>query len=217
MAEQHWSVSLLGPKILTKPKTTGVPTASALAGKKVIALYFSASWCPPCRSFTPLLTDFYNANKDDLEIIFVSSDRDEDSFSQYFGKMPWLASVPGYSGADANARQRKMAEMFKIQGIPSLIILDAKTGNFITDNGRTQVMQTSSDESRKALVETWKSSEAVSIDQAVFSSGSNSWLGSLLMFVAKNPVYLFGLLYFVKQFFRYLESLGDDEEGKKEL
>jgi nucleoredoxin len=71
--------------------------------------------CPPCRSFTPLLTDFYNANKDDLEIIFVSSDRDEDSFSQYFGKMPWLASVPGYSGADANARQRKMAEMFKIQ------------------------------------------------------------------------------------------------------
>lgn len=44
MAEQHWSVSLLGPKILTKPKTTGVPTASALAGKKVIALYFSASW-----------------------------------------------------------------------------------------------------------------------------------------------------------------------------
>jgi hypothetical protein len=103
------------------------------------------------------------------------------------------------------------------QGIPSLIILDAKTGNFITDNGRTQVMQTSSDESRKALVETWKSSEAVSIDQAVFSSGSNSWLGSLLMFVAKNPVYLFGLLYFVKQFFRYLESLGDDEEGKKEL
>ena len=103
------------------------------------------------------------------------------------------------------------------QGIPSLIILDAKTGNFITDNGRTQVMQTSSDESRKALVETWKSSEAVPIDQAVFSSGSNSWLSSLLMFVAKNPVYLFGLLYFVKQFFRYLESLGDDEEAKKEL
>jgi hypothetical protein len=42
--QQHWSTSLLGPKILTKPKTTGVPTASALSGKNIVALYFSASW-----------------------------------------------------------------------------------------------------------------------------------------------------------------------------
>jgi nucleoredoxin len=71
--------------------------------------------CPPCKSFTPILADFYNLNKDDMEIIFLSSDRDEESFSGYFAKMPWLSSVPGYSGADANMRQRKLAEMFKIQ------------------------------------------------------------------------------------------------------
>lgn len=48
-------------------------------------------------------------------MIFLSSDRDEESFSGYFGKMPWLSSVPAFSGGEANERQRKLAEMFKIQ------------------------------------------------------------------------------------------------------
>lgn len=41
---EHWSEDLFGPKILKKPKTTGVPTVPALKGKKLVALYFSASW-----------------------------------------------------------------------------------------------------------------------------------------------------------------------------
>jgi thiol-disulfide isomerase/thioredoxin len=71
--------------------------------------------CPPCKAFTPLLIDFYNTHKNELEVIFLSSDRDEESFSGYFGKMPWLSSVPAFSGGEANERQRKLAEMFKIQ------------------------------------------------------------------------------------------------------
>jgi thiol-disulfide isomerase/thioredoxin len=76
--------------------------------------------CPPCKAFTPILTDFYNINKKELEVIFISSDRDEESFSGYFGKMPWLASIPAFSGVDANGRQRKLADMFRIQvGTPA--------------------------------------------------------------------------------------------------
>jgi len=33
--------------------------AQALAGKKVVVLYFSAQWCPPCRIFMPILKEFY--------------------------------------------------------------------------------------------------------------------------------------------------------------
>ena len=43
-AAEHWSAALLGPKLLTKPKTSGVPTVAKVEQKKLVALYFSASW-----------------------------------------------------------------------------------------------------------------------------------------------------------------------------
>ena len=33
--------------------------SKALNGKKTVALYFSAHWCPPCRGFTPQLAGWY--------------------------------------------------------------------------------------------------------------------------------------------------------------
>lgn len=70
---------------------------SSFSGEgKVIGLYFSAHWCPPCRAFTPKLADFYKNFKqsprgDELEIVFVSSDKTQTDFDTYFGDMPWLA------------------------------------------------------------------------------------------------------------------------------
>ena len=80
-----------------------------------LCLQCSHPRCPPCRSFSPVLINFYNTVKDDIEVIFVSSDRDEKSFSDYYGKMPWLAMVPGYTSKEHNERQAKLANMFKIQ------------------------------------------------------------------------------------------------------
>lgn len=34
-------------------------TNELLSGKKIIGLYFSAHWCPPCRQFTPVLSTVY--------------------------------------------------------------------------------------------------------------------------------------------------------------
>lgn len=71
-----------------------------------------------------------------FELVFVSSDKDQKSFDGYFADMPWLA-LPF---AD-RARKEKLSKKFKVQGIPTLVVADAKTGKVITTDGRTAVSE----------------------------------------------------------------------------
>jgi len=75
-------VSLFGDKL--QGKGGEVPTGDALDGK-VVGLYFSAHWCPPCRTFTPELCKTYKKlaeeQKKNFEIVFVSSDNDDAGFN----------------------------------------------------------------------------------------------------------------------------------------
>lgn len=140
-------VNLVGPQIQTKYAT--VDTSQALQDKEIVALYFSAHWCPPCRAFTPVLADVYkqiHQQDPTFEIIFVSSDHDESSFKNYFATHPWTA-IP-YSNRDI---KDKLSRQFSISGIPSLIVLDAKTGQVIDANGRNTVMQR-----KEKAIEYWK-------------------------------------------------------------
>ena len=114
-----------------------VQTSAALADK-VVAIYFSAHWCPPCRGFTPELAKAYATYKaagKNLEIVFASSDRDEKAFGEYFAEMPWLA-LP-FSERD---RKEKLSSKFKGRGIPTLVILDTD-GSVITTDGRSAVSE----------------------------------------------------------------------------
>ncbi|XP_014808471.1 PREDICTED: nucleoredoxin-like [Calidris pugnax] len=110
--------------------------STALEGSHV-GVYFSAHWCPPCRSLTRVLVESYRKIKEagqKFEILFVSADRSEDSFKQYFSEMPWVA-VPY---AD-EARRSRLNRLYGIQGIPTLIVLDSK-GEVITRQGRVEVL-----------------------------------------------------------------------------
>jgi len=119
---------------LTRNDGTEVPYSS-LAGK-TIGVYFSAHWCPPCRGFTPELVKTYEklttAGKP-FEVIFASSDRDEASFKEYFGEMPWLALK--YEDREA---KEKLSKVFGVNGIPSLHILE-HDGTIINNSGRGAV------------------------------------------------------------------------------
>jgi len=129
----NWAETTLGPQLLTKSGLQ--PTQQALSGAAVVALYFSAHWCPPCRGFTPQLAAAVGDRFPQLAVIFVSGDRDEASFNSYYAEMPWL-SVP------YNAFQRQMlGGQYQVRGIPSLIILDAKNGRVISSDGRSDVAQ----------------------------------------------------------------------------
>lgn len=133
--------SLLGP-VLVNPTGQEVQTKVALSNKSVIGLYFSASWCPPCRQFTPMLSEKYRTSYrgKGMEVVFVSSDRDERSFKEYHGHMPWLA-LP----FDAFSLRQSLSGRFGVRGIPMLVILDAQKPGMtvITPNGREEVMQDS--------------------------------------------------------------------------
>ncbi|KAA0063312.1 hypothetical protein IC582_007244 [Cucumis melo] len=123
--------------LLAHPFPKQVPVVSLVG--KTIGLYFSGKWCLP-GMFTPKLISVYNKIKrmvemkedEDFEIVFVSSDRDEDSFHSYFGSMPWLALPFG------DPMIRELAKHFDVQGIPCLIIL-APNGKTITKQGRNLI------------------------------------------------------------------------------
>ncbi|KAJ8386239.1 hypothetical protein AAFF_G00175590 [Aldrovandia affinis] len=110
--------------------------SSSLEGSYV-GVYFSAHWCPPCRSLTRVLVESYRAVKESgqkFEIVFVSADRSEESFKQYFSEMPWVA-IP-YSD---EGRRSRLNRLYGIQGIPTLVLLDTE-GHVITRQGRVEVL-----------------------------------------------------------------------------
>jgi nucleoredoxin len=114
----------------------------------LIALYFSAHWCPPCRMFTPKLAEFYktvNKNKKEIEIIFVSLDQNEDQFKEYYESMPWI-TVPYESD-----NREVLSDTYGIQGIPALLVFK-NNGKLIDKNGRNTIMS-----KQNGAIDQWKS------------------------------------------------------------
>merc|ERR1712154_220306 len=90
---------------------------------------------PPCRGFTPVLKAQYEAwkkNGDKVEIVFVSSDQDDKKMKEYFKNDhgDWVCMPHG---------KKHLSNKYGIQGIPSLVVMNAKTGATITKNGRADV------------------------------------------------------------------------------
>ncbi|TMW56527.1 hypothetical protein Poli38472_006537 [Pythium oligandrum] len=130
-----------GPELLTKDDTKK-PTEELLAGKKVVGIYFSAHWCPPCRAFTPFLSATYEdmiEEHPEFELVFVSSDQVPDQFKEYYGEMPFLA-MP----FENREGQRSLSQKYGVRGIPTLLFLNEK-GETITADGRMWVAEAQGD------------------------------------------------------------------------
>lgn len=107
--------------------------ASTLANVKFWAFYYSASWCPPCRAFTPQLVDFYNSFKKshpNFELIFVNDDYSEDAMLAYMktDDMTW----PAVRFSDID-NSRLDAKKYCGPGIPCLVLTDAE-GKVLSDS-----------------------------------------------------------------------------------
>lgn len=65
-----------------------------------------------------------------MEVFFVSKDNNKEEFLHYYKHMPFLA-LP----FDDPQRLRQLFSFYRIQGIPTLVVLDSK-GRFLTRDGK---------------------------------------------------------------------------------
>ncbi|KAH7511069.1 hypothetical protein FEM48_ZijujUnG0052200 [Ziziphus jujuba var. spinosa] len=85
---------------------------SELVGKNII-LHHSTHGCRSCRGFLPKLIKTYHdikAKDHSFEVIFISSDRNQASFDEFFSSVPWLA-LPF-----RDERKKNLVKKFKNQG-----------------------------------------------------------------------------------------------------
>ncbi|KAK3785968.1 hypothetical protein RRG08_018512 [Elysia crispata] len=130
-------VELLGATVIGKDGDVDVATISA--ENDVVGLYFSAHWCPPCRGFTPALGEYYTklrAAGKNFQIVFISSDREDGAASEYYQTMPWLM-LP----FSDRAKKEALGSKYEVTGIPTLVLLSAKSADLITKEGRKVVSE----------------------------------------------------------------------------
>lgn len=125
---------LLGAKLYTADEKE--LSTDALAGKKIIGLYFAST---EYADFSGMLAKFYehvNSAEHVFEVVYVSYDNSKSAMFEHMQErqMPWLA--PPYS----KSKRKKLAKQFRITGsLPfELLILDGQ-GNLITANGRNEL------------------------------------------------------------------------------
>jgi len=125
--------------------------------KKLIALFFSAQWCPPCRQFTPKFVAYYNkvaAAHPEFEVLFVSNDKSSGAMEANMRdeQMPWPAV--SYDKIAGNAALQK----YFGPSIPCLVVVD--------DNGKV-IFDTYAGKN-------YRGPEAVLADLDQFFAGKNS-------------------------------------------
>ncbi len=113
----------------------GKPDASAnLDDVQVFALYYGASWCGPCRAFSPGFVKYINsvsAQNPRLMVVLMSNDKNDADMLKYMTdeKMPW----PAVSLATINKTPVLLA--YPRGYIPHLVIVD-RYGKILADSYR---------------------------------------------------------------------------------
>lgn len=140
--------SIFGETLASKSGPKKV--TDVFAGKKVVALYFSAGWCGPCQVFKPFLNDLYDrankSNPGEFEMIFMSSCTDLAMFdasvaTMDFPSVRWEIAQEGKQARaigfvrkakrEAGQEQGVLGAKYGIASVPTVVVVDGETGKAI--------------------------------------------------------------------------------------
>eukprot|EP00615_Pteridomonas_danica_P008743 CAMPEP_0114333992 /NCGR_PEP_ID=MMETSP0101-20121206/4097_1 /TAXON_ID=38822 ORGANISM="Pteridomonas danica, Strain PT" /NCGR_SAMPLE_ID=MMETSP0101 /ASSEMBLY_ACC=CAM_ASM_000211 /LENGTH=373 /DNA_ID=CAMNT_0001465141 /DNA_START=532 /DNA_END=1653 /DNA_ORIENTATION=+ len=117
-------VSILGSNVLLNANNEKIDIETLIG--KTIVIYFSASWCPPCRRFTPILSETYHnvkrevaAKNEQVEFVLMSADTEISAYNAYRQKMPFLA-VPFHH---AETKLPMLKHFFQFRTIPHVVVI----------------------------------------------------------------------------------------------
>ncbi|MDD7986457.1 thioredoxin-like domain-containing protein [Lentisphaera marina] len=115
---------------------TGASVAKhGLENRGYILVYYSASWCPPCRQFTPILNKYYleNRKKQNFDVLLVCADRSEQAMLSYMKKM-------SFNAIDFDKIRSSGLGQYSGRGIPNLTVFD-NSGNVVLDGRKMHAME----------------------------------------------------------------------------
>lgn len=214
--EELLGMNLLTPREKDAAEYPTISTKDAFNDKEFVLLYFSAV-CPSCEFFCPLLKEFYEKHGDaaKIQVVYVSSDKTLDDFDENYAKMPWPSITNDDDGYEV---KKRLAERLKVQKLPVLIILQVETGLFISNKAHLKIRvmddRNFSKSSVQKVLEEWKNTKAVPIEEGV----QDEQIHSLVMGLLKNPAWIFILYYAYKWFFKdMLKGSTNIQSGEDEL
>ena len=86
---------------------------------KLVYVDFWASWCDPCRKSFPWMTELQKRYKKNLKVIAINLDEEREQAHKFLQK-----NRPGFTIAYDPAG--KVAEAYKVQGMPSSYLIDRR-------------------------------------------------------------------------------------------
>lgn len=109
---------------------------------RLLLLYFSGRWCPLCQSFDDVMLDVHQGLKalsaDDgpgIELVFVSCDVSEPAYKSHLQGLSGIFAVE-WSSANLD----DIMQHFNVEGVPALLVLDARDGSVLSKVGREDVL-----------------------------------------------------------------------------